>query len=168
MRKNRLEKWEESITTAANQSMKKRWDFLFVLSWYHYLEELERLISEQEILFITDYKQKALEKIKKIKYDYPFDKKPILPTWKIELFTGEVLLVASDLKKILIFSDFRSVERFEPANRARQIIEAKVRVSNKRGLALYKKNGYAIEGTRQKAAFINGQFEDEFFIAKCI
>lgn len=45
-------------------------------------------------------------------------------------------------------------------------IEAKVRVSNKRGLALYKKNGYEIEGIRRKAAFINGQFEDEFFIAK--
>lgn len=45
-------------------------------------------------------------------------------------------------------------------------IEAKVRVANGRGLALYKKSGYAIEGTRKKAAFINGQFEDEFFIAK--
>jgi RimJ/RimL family protein N-acetyltransferase len=45
-------------------------------------------------------------------------------------------------------------------------IEAKVRIFNERGLALYKKNGYAIEGTRKKAAFINGQYEDEFFIAK--
>jgi RimJ/RimL family protein N-acetyltransferase len=45
-------------------------------------------------------------------------------------------------------------------------VEAKVRVSNERGLSLYKKNGYTIEGTRKKAAFINGQFEDEFFIAK--
>lgn len=45
-------------------------------------------------------------------------------------------------------------------------IEAKVRVSNKRGLALYHKNGYVIEGTRKQAAFINGQFKDEFFISK--
>lgn len=45
-------------------------------------------------------------------------------------------------------------------------IEAKVRVSNERGLSLYKKNGYVIEGTRKRAALINGQFEDEFFIAK--
>lgn len=45
-------------------------------------------------------------------------------------------------------------------------IEAKVRASNERGLSLYKKNGYSIEGTRRQAALINGQFEDEFFIAK--
>lgn len=45
-------------------------------------------------------------------------------------------------------------------------IEAKVRVSNKRGLALYQKQGYLIEGTRKNAAFINGKFEDEYFIAK--
>lgn len=55
-------------------------------------------------------------------------------------------------------------------NFARQIgihkIEAKVRTSNERGLALYKKMGYTIEGTRKKAALVNGQFEDEFFIAK--
>lgn len=47
-------------------------------------------------------------------------------------------------------------------------IEAKVRLSNERGLSLYSKNGYEIEGTRKKAAFINGQFEDEFFISKLI
>lgn len=45
-------------------------------------------------------------------------------------------------------------------------IEAKVRVSNERGLSLYMNNGYSIEGTRKRAAFIDGQFEDEFFIAK--
>lgn len=45
-------------------------------------------------------------------------------------------------------------------------IEAKVRVTNKRGLALYQKQGYVIEGTRKNAAFINGKFEDEYFIAK--
>lgn len=45
-------------------------------------------------------------------------------------------------------------------------VEAKVRISNKRGVTLYKNKGYAIEGIRKKAACINGQFEDEFFIAK--
>lgn len=45
-------------------------------------------------------------------------------------------------------------------------IEAKVRIANERGLSLYKKSGYEIEGIRKKAAFINDQFEDEFFIAK--
>lgn len=47
-------------------------------------------------------------------------------------------------------------------------IEAMVRVNNDRGLNLYKRNGYIIEGTRRKAALINNKFEDEYFIAKII
>lgn len=47
-------------------------------------------------------------------------------------------------------------------------IEAKVRSSNERGVALYKKAGYQIEGNRKKAALINGAFEDEFYIAKLL
>lgn len=47
-------------------------------------------------------------------------------------------------------------------------IEARVRSSNERGIALYKKSGYQIEGNRKKAALINGSFEDEFYIAKLL
>lgn len=46
-------------------------------------------------------------------------------------------------------------------------IEAEVRASNNRGIHLYQKNGFKIEGRREKAAFIDGKFEDEFYIAKC-
>jgi len=47
-------------------------------------------------------------------------------------------------------------------------IEARVRSSNERGVSLYKKSGYQIEGSRKKAALINGSFEDEFYIAKLL
>lgn len=47
-------------------------------------------------------------------------------------------------------------------------IEAMVRVSNERGLSLYERNGYKVEGTRKKAAFINNEFVDEYFIAKIL
>lgn len=47
-------------------------------------------------------------------------------------------------------------------------IEAMVRIGNDRGEHLYKKNGFVIEGTRKKAAFINGTFWDEYFIAKLL
>jgi RimJ/RimL family protein N-acetyltransferase len=47
-------------------------------------------------------------------------------------------------------------------------IEAKVRASNARGLALYQKSGYEIEGIRKNAALINGSFEDEYYIAKLL
>jgi RimJ/RimL family protein N-acetyltransferase len=45
-------------------------------------------------------------------------------------------------------------------------IEAMVRVANDRGVTLYERSGYKIEGTRKKAALINGEFVDEYFIAK--
>lgn len=47
-------------------------------------------------------------------------------------------------------------------------IEAEVRVANDQGVALYTKNGFKIEGRREKAAFINGSFHDEFYIAKLL
>jgi len=47
-------------------------------------------------------------------------------------------------------------------------IEAEVRATNDRGVHLYEKNGFKIEGRREKAALINGKFEDEFYIAKII
>ena len=47
-------------------------------------------------------------------------------------------------------------------------IEARVRSLNERGLGLYKKRGYQIEGERKKAALINGNFEDELYIAKLL
>jgi|ERR1700733_11250808 len=47
-------------------------------------------------------------------------------------------------------------------------IEAKVRANNERGIALYRDVGFKIEGTREKGAFIDGQFVDEYFIAKLL
>lgn len=47
-------------------------------------------------------------------------------------------------------------------------IEAEVRTVNDRGVSLYTKNGFKIEGRREWAALINGTFLDEFYIAKLL
>lgn len=47
-------------------------------------------------------------------------------------------------------------------------IEAQVRVLNERGVRLYKSCGFQIEGTRRRAALINGQFQDEYYISKLL
>jgi putative acetyltransferase len=47
-------------------------------------------------------------------------------------------------------------------------IEAQVRTNNDRGVQLYKRMGYAIEGTRKSAALIEGQLIDEYFIARLL
>ena len=47
-------------------------------------------------------------------------------------------------------------------------IEAYVRTDNERALALYRKNGYEIDGTRKNSSFVDGKFYDEFYIAKLL
>ncbi len=45
-------------------------------------------------------------------------------------------------------------------------IEARVRTRNLRGLNLYLAAGYQVEGVRRAMAFIDGQHEDEYLIAR--
>ncbi len=47
-------------------------------------------------------------------------------------------------------------------------IQSTVRVNNDRGVALYTKAGFKIEGTSKAAAFINGKYYDEYTIAKIL
>lgn len=47
-------------------------------------------------------------------------------------------------------------------------IEALVRSKNERGVRLYTRMGYDIEGTRKNAALIDGELHDEYFIAKLL
>ncbi len=39
---------------------------------------------------------------------------------------------------------------------------------NTAGIALYKKQGFEIEGTRRHAYIINGQYVDEYYMAKIL
>jgi len=47
-------------------------------------------------------------------------------------------------------------------------IEGYVRTRNERGVALYRRAGFEIEGTRRKAALIDGSFQDEYYIARLL
>ena len=47
-------------------------------------------------------------------------------------------------------------------------IEATVRSKNKRAIELYERLGFEVEGVRNKAAYIDGEFQDEYYIAYLI
>lgn len=47
-------------------------------------------------------------------------------------------------------------------------IQALVRTSNVLGINFYSKLGYATEGIKKRAAFVNGVYEDELYIAKVL
>ncbi|PCR99508.1 GNAT family N-acetyltransferase [Lactococcus fujiensis] len=47
-----------------------------------------------------------------------------------------------------------------------QRLELTVRTDNTRAIALYRKNGFEIEGLRRRSMFIDGEFVDEFYMSK--
>jgi len=46
--------------------------------------------------------------------------------------------------------------------------ELKVMTHNKAGIALYRKQGFEIEGTKRHSLLINGQYVDEYYMAKLL
>ncbi|MDR2098558.1 MAG: GNAT family N-acetyltransferase [Rickettsiales bacterium] len=56
----------------------------------------------------------------------------------------------------------------EAARRGLHRIEGHVRSTNIRGISLYLKCGYAIEGHSREVAFIDGRWVDEYIIAKIL
>ena len=47
-------------------------------------------------------------------------------------------------------------------------LELTVMTHNTAGIALYKKQGFAIEGTKRHSLLLNGQFIDEFYMSKLL
>ena len=47
-------------------------------------------------------------------------------------------------------------------------LELTVMTHNTAGIALYKKQGFAIEGTKRHSLLINGQYVDEFYMSKLL
>ncbi len=47
-------------------------------------------------------------------------------------------------------------------------LELGVMTPNAAGIALYKKQGFEIEGTRREAYLVNGQYVDEYYMAKIL
>ena len=47
-------------------------------------------------------------------------------------------------------------------------LELSVMTHNERGIALYKKQGYEIEGTKKASIFVNGDYVDEYLMAKIL
>jgi len=47
-------------------------------------------------------------------------------------------------------------------------LELTVMTHNKAGLALYKKRGFEIEGTKKHSLLVNGHYADEYYMAKLL
>lgn len=61
----------------------------------------------------------------------------------------------------------KELERWAIRNKNHRL-ELTVMVHNEAGLALYKKMGFEIEGTKKHSLFINGSYVDEYYMAKLL
>ncbi|MEC0304897.1 GNAT family N-acetyltransferase, partial [Terribacillus saccharophilus] len=62
---------------------------------------------------------------------------------------------------------FDSVIKWAPKHNVSRL-ELNVVTENKAGLALYKKNGFDIEGTKRNSLNINGETFDEYWMSKLL
>lgn len=62
---------------------------------------------------------------------------------------------------------FKELEQWA-TNHNIQRLELTVVTRNEAGLALYKKIGFKIEGTKKQSLFIDGEFVDEFYMSKLL
>ncbi len=62
---------------------------------------------------------------------------------------------------------FRTLEEWAQLQRIHRL-ELTVMVHNEAGLALYKKQGFEIEGTKRDSLLVNGKYVDEYYMAKLL
>ena len=48
------------------------------------------------------------------------------------------------------------------------VLESKKYVLNEAGIALYKKRGFEVEGTKKHSLLVNGQYVDEYYMARLV
>jgi RimJ/RimL family protein N-acetyltransferase len=63
-----------------------------------------------------------------------------------------------------LFTDMESWARERGAHR----LELSVIVNNERGIALYRKMGFEVEGTKRDSMLVNGAYVDEYYMAKML
>lgn len=62
---------------------------------------------------------------------------------------------------------FNTLEEWAKDNGVHRL-ELTVMVHNEAGIALYKKSGFEIEGTKRHSLIIRGKFIDEYYMSKLI
>ena len=62
---------------------------------------------------------------------------------------------------------FRELDSWARQNDIKRL-ELTVMCPNKAAIHLYEKNGFAVEGVRKKAMYVDGEYIDEFYMAKLL
>ncbi|MDH7605187.1 MAG: GNAT family protein [Melioribacter sp.] len=123
------------------------------------INQIANIISRNnKIIFVAEYNNQLIGYISAEGGDYKRNKHSVYIAMGIlQAYTGQ------GIGTMLL----KELEKWAYQNKIHRL-ELTVMVHNKAGLALYKKIGFEIEGTKKHSLLINGSYVDEYYMAKLL
>jgi RimJ/RimL family protein N-acetyltransferase len=121
--------------------------------------QIERLLMlENQTIFVAEYNGQLIGYLAALGGEFQRNRHSVyIIIGILQAFTGQG--VGTQL--------FRTLEEWAQLQRIHRL-ELTVMVHNEAGLALYKKQGFEIEGTKRDSLLVNGKYVDEYYMAKLL
>ena len=121
--------------------------------------QIERLLMlENQTIFVAEYNSQLIGYLAALGGEFQRNRHSVyIIIGILQAFTGQG--VGTQL--------FRTLEEWAQLQRIHRL-ELTVMVHNEAGLALYKKQGFEIEGTKRDSLLVNGKYVDEYYVAKLL
>ena len=121
--------------------------------------QIERLLMlENQTIFVAEYNSQLIGYLAALGGEFQRNRHSVyIIIGILQAFTGQG--VGTQL--------FRTLEEWAQLQRIHRL-ELTVMVHNEAGLALYKKQGFEIEGTKRDSLLVNGKYVDEYYMAKLL
>lgn len=149
----------------------------------HLIEEVEK--TSDSMLFEADERQISAEQFRKRIESFGQDASTILVAEEQGELVGYLIVVAGNANRAkhsaylvigIAAKDrgqgigsqlFSQLDVWAKGHQLHRL-ELTVMKSNSAGVALYKKNGFEVEGVKKDSLFVNGEYMDEYYMAKLI
>lgn len=121
--------------------------------------QIERLLMlENQTIFVAEYNGQLVGYLAALGGEFQRNRHSVyIIIGILQAFTGQG--IGTQL--------FRTLEEWAQLQRIHRL-ELTVMVHNEAGLALYKKQGFEIEGTKRDSLLVNGKYVDEYYMAKLL
>jgi RimJ/RimL family protein N-acetyltransferase len=121
--------------------------------------QIERLLMlENQTIFVAEYNSQLIGYLAALGGEFQRNRHSVyIIIGILQAFTGQG--VGTQL--------FRTLEEWAQLQRIHRL-ELTVMVHNEAGLALYKKQGFEIEGTKRDSLLVDGKYVDEYYMAKLL
>ena len=121
--------------------------------------QIERLLMlENQTIFVAEYNGQLVGYLAALGGEFQRNRHSVyIIIGILQAFTGQG--IGTQL--------FRTLEEWAQLQRIHRL-ELTVMVHNEAGLALYKKKGFEIEGTKRDSLLVNGKYVDEYYMAKLL